>query len=134
MRRTTAILAGILGVIVFSSWAVAQSERGNPKAGQAIYEQHCLRCHGMAGDGNGPDATFLVVSPANFQSARSRSKTDMELMNVISYGVVFSPMHGWGGRLTEQQMWDVLSYIRAIVPFNPVAQTTPPMARAGTAR
>jgi mono/diheme cytochrome c family protein len=43
------------------------------------------------------------------------------------HGVVFSPMHGWGGRLTEQQMWDVLSYIRTIVPFNPVA-------RAETAR
>jgi len=127
MRRTTAILAGILGVIVFSSWAAAQSERGNPKSGQAIYEQHCLRCHGMAGDGNGPDAPFLIVPPANFQSARSRSKSDMELMNIIMHGVVFSPMHGWGGRLTEQQLWDVLNYIRTIVPFNPVA-------RAGTAR
>lgn len=125
MSRALAILASILGVIVFSSWVEAQSERGNPKAGQAIYEQHCVRCHGMAGDGNGPDAAFLVVAPANFHSVRSRSKTDMELMNVISYGVVFSPMHGWGGRLTEQQMWDVLSYIRLIVPFNPVAQTAP---------
>jgi mono/diheme cytochrome c family protein len=125
MRRTVAILAGLLGVFVLSAWVGAQSERGNPKAGQTIYEQHCLHCHGMAGDGNGPDAAFLVVAPANFQSARSRSKTDVELMNVIMYGVVFSPMHGWGGRLTEQQMWDVLSYIRALVPFNPVAQTAP---------
>ena len=125
MRRTTAILAGILGVIVFSSWAAAQSERGNPKSGQAVYEQQCLRCHGLTGAGNGPDAPFLIVAPANFQSARSRSKSDMELMNTIMHGVVFSPMHGWGGRLTEQQMWDVLSYIRTIVPFNPVARAAP---------
>ena len=125
MRRTTAILAGILGVIVFSSWAVAQSERGNPKIGQALYEQHCLRCHGLSGAGNGPDAQFLIVAPANFQSARSRSKSDMELMNTIMHGVVFSPMHGWGSRLTEQQLWDVLSYIRIMVPFNPVAQAVP---------
>lgn len=122
MRRTIATLAGILAVIVVSSWVAAQSERGNPKTGQAIYEQHCLRCHGMSGDGNGPDAAFLVVQPANFQSARSRSKTDMELMTAIMHGVVFSPMHGWGGRLTEQQLWDVLSYIRTMVPFNPVAR------------
>ncbi len=125
MRRTSAIIGSILVIIAFSSWAAAQSERGNPKAGQAIYEQHCLRCHGMSGDGNGPDAGFLIIAPANFQSARSRSKTDMELMNTIMYGVVFSPMHGWGGRLTEQQMWDVLSYIRTIVPFNPVARAAP---------
>ena len=76
----------------------------------------------MAGDGNGPDASFLVVSPANFHSDRSRSKTDVELMNVIMYGVVFSPMHGWENRLTELQLWDVLSYIRIMVPLNPVAQ------------
>ena len=127
MRRAIAIIGSILGVIVFSSWVAAQSERGNPKIGQALYEQHCLRCHGLAGAGNGPDAPFLIVAPANFQSARSRSKSDMELMNTIMHGVVFSPMHGWGGRLTEQQLWDVLSYIRIIVPFNPVA-------RAETAR
>lgn len=125
MRRAVPVLAGILGVIVFSSWVAAQSERGNPKAGQAIYEQHCLRCHGMSGDGNGPDAAFLIIAPANFQSARSRSKTDMELMTIIMHGVVFSPMHGWGGRLTEQQLWDVLSYIRTLVPYNPVAQASP---------
>lgn len=122
MRRAIAIIGSILGVIVFSSWVAAQSERGNPKIGQALYEQHCLRCHGLAGAGNGPDAPFLIVPPANFQSARSRSKSDMELMNTIMHGVVFSPMHGWGSRLTEQQLWDVLSYIRIMVPFNPVAR------------
>ena len=125
MNRTIPILASILGMIVFGSWVAAQSERGNPKIGQALYEQHCLRCHGMSGGGNGPDAMFLIVPPANFHSDRSRSKTDMELMNVISFGVVFSPMHGWGNRLSEQQMWDILSYIRLIVPFNPIAQAAP---------
>ena len=124
MRRAIAIIGSTLGVIAFSAWVAAQSERGNPKIGQTLYEQHCLRCHGVAGEGNGPDAAFLIVAPANFQSPRSRSKTDVELMNVIMYGVVFSPMHGWGGRLTEQQMWDILSYIRALVPFNPVAHAS----------
>jgi len=125
MRRTIVVMASIVGIVLLSSWVAAQSERGNPKIGQALYEQHCLRCHGMSGDGNGPDAQFLIVPPANFHSDRSRSKTDMELMNVIAYGVVFSPMHGWGNRLSEQQMWDILSYIRMIVPFNPVAQASP---------
>lgn len=125
MRRTIVVIASIMSIVLLSSWVAAQSERGNPKIGQALYEQHCLRCHGMSGDGNGPDAAFLIVPPANFHSDRSRSKTDMELMNVISFGVVFSPMHGWGNRLSEQQMWDILSYIRMIVPFNPVAQASP---------
>ena len=63
---------------------------------------------------------FLTVPPANFHSLQSRSKTDWELMTVITYGVIFSPMHGWADRLTEQDRWDVLSYIRQLAPFNPV--------------
>ena len=32
----------------------------------------------------------------------------------ISNGVLFSPMHGFRGKLTDQQMLDVLSYIRSV--------------------
>lgn len=85
-----------------------------------IYQQHCLRCHGQAGDGLGPDARSLIVPPENLQSPRSRSKTDRELMLSISQGVLFSPMHGWRDRLSEQEMRDVLSYIRSFAPFLPV--------------
>ena len=39
--------------------------------------------------------------PANFHSLKSRSKTDMELLLAIKQGVLYSPMHGWGVRLSE---------------------------------
>jgi mono/diheme cytochrome c family protein len=29
-------------------------------------------------------------------------------------------LHGWGDRLSDQEMWDVLSYVRTLAPFNPV--------------
>lgn len=35
-------------------------------------------------------------------------------------GVLFSPMHGWAGRLSDQESWDVLSYIRSVVSFDPI--------------
>lgn len=110
-------LLGALCLILFAgSWAAGQTPRGNPKAGQAIYEQHCLRCHGEKLDGNGPEAQFLIVRPANLQSSLVRYKTDWELLVAISNGVLFSPMHGYRGKLTDQQMLDVLSYIRTIAP------------------
>jgi len=34
----------------------------------------------------------------------------------ISNGVLFSPMHGFRGKLTDEQILDVLSYIRAMSP------------------
>ncbi len=116
------ILAGaVILVFAATSWVSAQVTRGNPQAGHAIYEQHCLRCHGDKLDGNGPDGQDLIVRPANFQSPRSRMKTDWELLIVLSNGVLFTPMHGFRGKLTDEQMLDVLSYIRTIAPFDAVS-------------
>lgn len=110
--KTFSVLATLVMVATFSSWVAAQMEMPNVNRGAAIYEQHCLRCHGMSGDGNGPDSKFLIVPPANFQSAESRLKPEWEMLATISYGIIFSPMHGWADRLTDQEMLDVLSYIR----------------------
>jgi hypothetical protein len=76
---------------------------------------------GTSGDGLGRDVKDLIVPPANFQALKSRSKTDMELLLAIKQGVLFSPMHGWGDRLSDQDIWDVLSYVRTLAPFNPIS-------------
>lgn len=103
-------------MFIATSWVSAQVLRGNPKEGQAVYEKNCLRCHGNKLDGNGPDSRDLIVRPANLQSPLLRAKTDWELLVTISNGVLFSPMHGFRGKLTDQQMLDVLSYIRSVSP------------------
>lgn len=105
-------------ISVSTSVVLAQVIRGDAKAGQTVYEQQCLRCHGAKLDGNGPDSKDLVIQPANLQSQRSRSKTDWELLVAVSNGVLFSPMHGFRGKLTDQQMLDVLSYIRSVAPHD----------------
>lgn len=112
----TILTAIVILLFAATSWVSAQVARGNPKEGQAVYEKNCLRCHGSKLDGNGPDSRDLIVRPANLLSIGSRSKTDWELLVTISNGVLFSPMHGFRGKLTDQQMLDVLSYIRAVSP------------------
>ena len=111
----TLVVAFVL-VLAFTSVVFAQVIRGDSKAGQVVYEQQCLRCHGAKLDGNGPDSQDLIVQPANLRSQLSRSKTDWELLVAISNGVLFSPMHGFRGKLSDQQMLDVLSYIRTMSP------------------
>ena len=116
------ILAGtVLLVFAATSWVSAQVVRGNPKNGQIVYEQQCLRCHGSKLDGSGPDAKDLIVRPANLQSQASRAKTDWELLVTITNGALFTPMHGFRGKLTDEQILDVLSYIRSVVPFDAVS-------------
>ncbi len=114
--KAIGIIGALCIIVLGSSLAIGQTVRGNPKEGQAIYEKNCLRCHGSQLDGKGPDSQDLIVRPANLQSSIVRSKTDWELLVTISNGVLFSPMHSFRGKLTDQQMLDVLSYIRAVTP------------------
>lgn len=119
---------GILFFIFFVAcpmWGFSQEPFGNPKEGKVLYEKHCAHCHGTDGVGDGPDTQFLMVQPANFHSLESRSKTDWDLMTIITFGAAFSPMHGWADRLTEAERWDVLRYIRLLAPFNPMARYQP---------
>lgn len=115
-------LLGFILVIAGPMVAIGQEDQGNPQNGKVLFEKHCMHCHGVNGDGDGADTQFLMVRPANFHSLESRSKTDWELMNIITFGAIFSPMHGWADRLTEDERWDVLRYIRLLAPFNPVAR------------
>ena len=117
----TLALSIVIGMSI-TSRTLTQDRGSNIKHGQSIYEQYCQRCHGQKGDGNGPDVQYLIVPPANFLSPASRSKTDLELLTTITFGVIFSPMHGWRGRLTDEDMWDVIGYIRFLAPFKAIAE------------
>jgi mono/diheme cytochrome c family protein len=92
----------------------AQDYPADVPRGKAVYERHCQSCHGVSGDGDGPDAAALRVPPANFQRFRSFLKSDEELLRTIEHGVVFSPMHSWRGQLTDSEMQDVVAYIRLL--------------------
>ena len=82
--------------------------------GKSVYERHCQRCHGAGGWGDGQDAAVLTVRPTNFHLFSSYLKSDEELQRIIEYGIVFSPMHAWQGELTENEIHDVLGYIRLL--------------------
>lgn len=120
MRRNMLGILCFLTVGLCGSIAGAEPQQGTSKKGEAIYMQHCAGCHGTSGDGLGPDIKELIVPPANCRAMKSRTKTDMELYLAIKQGVLFSPMHGWADRLTDQEIRDVVRYIRNMAPFNPV--------------
>ena len=116
MKKLGATCA-VLTIIAFcSSWVAAQ---GRTARGQVLYDEHCARCHGLTGKGDGPEAARLTVPPANFQTARSRAKTDFELLTAISYGIAFSPMHAWRGKITDEELLELVRYLRELAPYTP---------------
>lgn len=103
-----------LFALTCSSFLQAQEFPSDMARGKAIYERHCLRCHGAGGWGDGPEAAALKVRPANFHAFKSFLKSDEELLRTIEHGIVFSPMHSWRGQLSDGEMQDVTAYIRLL--------------------
>jgi mono/diheme cytochrome c family protein len=82
--------------------------------GKKVYEQHCQKCHGAGGHGNGPQAQWQYLPPANFHALSSKLKSDEQLIAVIEHGVIFSPMHSFRGTLNAVEVQDVVAYIRLL--------------------
>jgi putative heme-binding domain-containing protein len=75
----------------------------------------CSPCHGIhAEGGRGPDLTLGTYSSGD---------SDADLFRVISRGVPGSEMAGYGGRVEDQGIWRLVSYIRSVARHNtaPVA-------------
>jgi mono/diheme cytochrome c family protein len=83
--------------------------------GKAIYDGKgaCINCHGKEGDGNGPLAAQLKPSPRNFQHHGFwRHRTEGEIFWVIKNGSAGTSMVGFGGQLTDGEIWALIQYLR----------------------
>lgn len=94
-------------------------ESADISKGKALYETYCTSCHGMSGKGDGPAAVSLRPKPKNLtDSAYMSSLNDQYLYDVINKGGVAvgkSPfMPGWGTTLSDEDIADIISYIRSL--------------------
>ena len=114
-------LAGFLVVAALATplEVTAQDYPPDVVRGKAVYERHCQGCHGPEGHGDGPAGVSLTVRPADFHRFQSVLKSDEEFLRTIEHGVVFSPMHSWRGQLTDDEMTDVVAFIRLFVQQRP---------------
>ena len=82
------------------------------KAGEKIYANRCLSCHGTSGNGDGPDAADLGIYPAKFSDPRLRGESDGAFYWKITVGK--KPMPGYKTRLSEKDRWNVINYLRTL--------------------
>ena len=88
-------------------------------AGQHDYALYCAGCHGESGAGTGPLAPSLAVQPADHTDGASMNRlSDAYLYQVIDEGgsaVGKSPlMAAWGETLAEEQIWNLVAFIRSL--------------------
>jgi mono/diheme cytochrome c family protein len=84
--------------------------------GKALYNGKgtCFNCHGNDGGGNGPLAAQLNPSPRNFRHHGFwRHRTEGEIFWVIKNGSIGTGMIGFGGQLTDEEIWSIIQYERS---------------------
>lgn len=85
--------------------------------GKEIYEDKCLECHGPEGAGDGPRSVNLNPKPVDLaDSTEMADRNDGYLFWRVTKGGLMEPfnsgMKAWEMALTEEQRWQVISYIR----------------------
>jgi mono/diheme cytochrome c family protein len=116
-------LSVVLGVTHRGQWNIPEEAklRQNPiqaspqalDAARALYSDHCERCHGKTGGGDGPDATKFSTSPRDLTDTRHMSaQSDGDLFYKISEGR--RPMPEFKTKLTDQQRWQLVLLMRSL--------------------
>jgi len=139
MRRASTATTSICAVCVLAAAAIvgvslsAQAPGGNPEAakmknpvpmsadaigaGKASFAKYCRFCHGDEAKGDGKMAP-KDSHPSDLTDAKwDRGSTDGEIFAVIQNGA--GPkfeMKGFKGRMTDQQIWEVVDYLRSLGP------------------
>ncbi len=117
-----AVVAGAGALILLNATVMRigfEEERFNPfpptpaslASGSASYATTCSACHGDSGLGDGPQGVLLDTPPADL-SIHVPLHTDGELFGFIRDGIPGTAMVGNGDVLSDEEMWNLVNFIR----------------------
>jgi mono/diheme cytochrome c family protein len=97
-------------------------------AGKMAYDTNCAACHGdMA---QGAQKAGVIISIIAEQGGKQppdltddqwdHGSTDGEIFAVIKRGIPPTMMAGWEGRVSDTEIWSIVSYLRAFATKKPV--------------
>ena len=116
--RVEEVIARRLRHLATPAWARAQVNPlpGSPAVlaeARAHFADHCASCHANDGSGDTADGPRAVPEGARHAPAETQALSDGELFYVISHGVRFTGMPGWGyGPAQDRDTWALVHFIR----------------------
>ena len=87
-------------------------------AGEAVYKRSCIGCHSPTGDG---------ITQADFTTDAFTADLEAEddfYFYVVSEGLLSKGMPGFKGSLSEDERWQVLTYIHSLSSVAPTVEPT----------
>jgi mono/diheme cytochrome c family protein len=148
MRPGFAWAAAAIGLVAGVVWTARATVHAQPR-GKAVYDAHCVECHGTSGNGDGPSAPYLVPRPRDFTTGKYKIRstesgsvpTDDDLIAAVRHGLYGTAMPGWDRILPDGDITDVVQFIKSLSPRfaeqppRPIAiAATLPSSPAGVAR
>jgi mono/diheme cytochrome c family protein len=80
--------------------------------GQELYREDCAACHGVRGEGDGPDAGSLSASPVDFtDQAFMGTRSAADLFQSITDGL--GEMHSYAS-ISEDDRWAITAFLRTL--------------------
>lgn len=101
------------GIAVPPLGAPAQLERGF-----ALFRAHCVQCHGAPGVAPEPFALGLTPLATPLQRT-GLERTPAQIYWVVRYGIKMTGMPAWEFRMTEEDLWAVVAFVRHLPSLAP---------------
>ncbi|GMQ84108.1 MAG: cytochrome c/FTR1 family iron permease [Gammaproteobacteria bacterium] len=126
-------LTTAMRLAIIDSYKVTVVPRKQPDLihAAALYEEQCAGCHGVTGDGRGPQAAGLDPAPINFRDiARYSQRTLYGLYNTITQGVPNTSMSSYHA-LSADDRWSLAFYVGQFAVSEPELIGVPAQPSSG---
>jgi mono/diheme cytochrome c family protein len=78
------------------------------------FADHCAFCHAVDGSGNTEIGEGLYPPAPDLRGPNTQELSDGELFAIIRNGIRFTGMPGWGGKDTDDEIWQLVVFVRHI--------------------
>jgi cytochrome c6 len=89
---------------------IAQSSKGHDSAGEAVFQEQCIGCHGP--DGRAQTELGKKLGAADLTSDAIRQQPDAELAKIVKDGKGKMPI--FDKKLSDDEIHGVITYIRQL--------------------
>ncbi len=93
--------------------------------GETLFAQNCTVCHGESGRGDGPGAASLTRPPADLTAGHALPHSDDDYAYWIANGIDGTDMPAFGDELGDEQIADVITYVRSLQQTALLARDAP---------
>ena len=124
MTRPSIGIASLAACLIGGAlWSARATVEAQPR-GKAVYDAHCVECHGSSGKGDGASAAYLTPRPRDFTTGKYKIRStetgtapsDDDLIGSVRRGLYGTAMPGWDRILSDADIVDVVQYVKSLSP------------------